>query len=260
MITAAHQRFINNALPILRKTEHVVAVALGGSYIHREVMDEYSGLDFVIIIDADHYSEILPRRREIAGSIGDLLSCFTGEHIQKPELLICLYDQPLMHVDLRFMRLTDMQGRDETPIVLYDSDGALASALRSTDERKTIPDLQWFEDRFWIWLHYAAARVKRGELFDVIGSLDFLRQNVLGPLILLRNGKQPRGVRHIERDAPDEIVRLAETVATFDKADCIRALKASANLYISLRGNDYESFVPRFEAERLALRYLNETT
>ncbi|MER7057532.1 MULTISPECIES: hypothetical protein [unclassified Streptomyces] len=34
-----------------------------------------------------------------------------------------------------------------------------------------MPDLQWIEDRFWIWVHYGATKLGRGELFEVNGFL-----------------------------------------------------------------------------------------
>lgn len=44
------------------------------------------------------------------------------------------------------------------------------------------PSLQWFEARAWIWLHYAATKLARGELYEAIGMLGFFREQVLGPL------------------------------------------------------------------------------
>ncbi|MDR0917148.1 MAG: oxalate:formate antiporter [Oscillospiraceae bacterium] len=257
MITGAQQSFINTALPILRRDERVVGVALGGSYVKRELMDEFSGLDFVVAIDPERYDEVLAERVEIAGRLGVLLSCFTAEHIEQPERLICLYDEPPLHVDLNFQRPLDAADRYEEPVILYEKNAALSEAFATLPVKVPHPDMQWFEDRFWVWLHYAAARAGRGELFDVLGSLDFLRHNVLGPLIQMRNGQPPRGVRHIERNAPNEVARLADTIARYDRADCVRALKAAANLYIALRSSSRVGLVVREDAEKRALQYLN---
>jgi predicted nucleotidyltransferase len=258
MITSGQQLFINKALPILKRDKRIVGVALEGSYIRKETMDEFSGLDFVLAVDPASYDEVMAERVELASKLGVLLASFPGEHIHRPELLICLYDEPLMHVDLFFMRPEDASNRYEDPTIMYQTGGALSDVFAKTPSRTPRPDLQWFEDRFWLWVHYAATRIGRGELFDAIRSIDFLRVEVLGPLIQMQAGSPPRGVRYIERDAPEHISRLAETIAAYDTDSCVRALKASANLYIALRGVNKASLFLRDKAEERALGYLND--
>ncbi|MDR3209904.1 MAG: oxalate:formate antiporter [Oscillospiraceae bacterium] len=257
MITGGQQLFINKALPILKRDKRILGVALEGSYIHREIMDEYSGLDFVLVVDPHKYPEVMHSRVEIASKLGSLLSCFTGEHIQRSDLLICLYDDPLLHVDLFFVAPDAASIRYEDPVIMYQSGSVLSDAFAKMPAMVPTPDLQWYEDRFWIWVHYAATRIGRGELFDALRSLDFLRVNVLGPLLQMQAGNPPRGVRYIERDCPEEVGRLAETLAVYDAASCVRALKAAANLYIALRGVNKASLFLRDKAEVRALGYLH---
>ncbi len=45
----------------------------------------------------------------------------------------------------------------------------------------------------WIWLHYAATKLARGELYEAIGMLAFFREQVLGPLIYRRAWQKPAG-------------------------------------------------------------------
>ncbi|MDR2420499.1 MAG: oxalate:formate antiporter [Oscillospiraceae bacterium] len=257
MITSAQQRFINTASPTLERDKRLAGVALGGSYIKRETMDEFSGLDFLVAVREEFWEEALRDRVKIAESLGRLLASFTGEHIQRPDLLICLYDEPLMHVDLNFVRLADAGKRYDDPVILFQRGSMLSDEFTRRPARVPTPDLQWFEDRFWIWIHFIATRVGRGELFDAIDSLGFLRLHVLGPLISMKNGFPPHGVRHIERDCPEEARMLTETLAEYDAKSCIRALKAAANLYIALRGVNKAGLFLRDKAESRALRYLN---
>src|SRR5256885_4988237 len=65
-----------------------------------------------------------------------------------------------------------------------------------------ISQVQWIEDRFWVWVHYIAVKIARGELFEAIDALEFVRARVLGPLILSEAGGQPNGVRRVEQTAP----------------------------------------------------------
>jgi len=256
MITSGQQLFINSTIPVLRRDERIIGVALGGSYITRDKMDEYSGLDFTIVVEDDKYEEVLRERVEIAEKFGTLLASFTGEHIHQPELLICMYDEPLLHVDLNFVRTDMLTYRFDNPIVMHQRGTVLSDAIARYPYQKSATDMQWYEDRFWIWVHFIATRIARGELFDSIESLSFLRLNVLGPLILIKNGFPPRGVRHIE-DCPTDAKSLTETIAEYDRASCLRALKAAANLYISLRGVNKAGLFTRDLAESRALRYLN---
>ena len=43
----------------------------------------------------------------------------TGEHVGEPRLLICLYDSPLLHVDLKFMSIADIEKRVDEPVGAY---------------------------------------------------------------------------------------------------------------------------------------------
>ena len=255
-MAGSHMMFINRSLPILKKDERIVGVALGGSYA-RNSMDEYSGLGFIIAVDPARYDSMLQDREDLAGRMGWLLSCFPAEHIQKPEQLICLYKEPLLHVDLNFQPLDRISHRLEDPVVIYEKDGLMTKeySKRTADIPK--PDLQWYEDRFWIWVHYIANRIGRGELFDAIEGLSFLRQRVLGPLLLIKNGKPPRGVREVENAAPDELPRLVSTLAEHNAKSCLRALKSATDLYIYLRGYNKAILLNREEAQRYALQYLD---
>lgn len=64
------------------------------------------------------------------------------------------------------------------------------------------PDHAWVEQRFWVWIYFTGLRIARGELFEAINFLSFLRYHVLGPLALERAGQRPIGLRRIEALPP----------------------------------------------------------
>ena len=106
------------------------------------------------------------------------------------------------------------------------------------------PDLEWIEARFWIWVHYGAAKIARGEIFETLNFLGFLRYRVLGPLALASAGARPDGVRRIETRIPAAAERLAACVAGPDAAACLDALDATVALYeLLLYGNEGFSVV-----------------
>jgi Nucleotidyltransferase domain. len=258
MIPIEHQNFITKAVDTLKQDVRIAGIALGGSYITSN-LDEFSDLDFVIAVYPEYIQQIMSERIQIAEKLGNLLSVFTGEHVGEPRLIVCLYDSPLIHVDYKFVSLDDAGKRVEDPVILYQKDDALTKAFSQEVAAFPMPNLQWIEDRFWVWVHYIAGKIGRQEIFEVMESISFIRQNVIAPLILIKNGKLPRGVRRIETDAPDDMPNLLETVAVHDTKSCLNALKVEAQLYIQLR-EPYldETLILRHEAEKRALEYLEK--
>ena len=118
---------------------------------------------------------------------------FTGEHVCEPRLVITLVGPPLLHVDFKFVCVSDFAERDEKPVILWDRDGSLAHTRSGPPPARAPLDLQWIEDRFWVWVHYGATKLGRGELFEVVSFLNYLREAVLAPLITHRMGAPARG-------------------------------------------------------------------
>ncbi len=118
---------------------------------------------------------------QYAKSFGDLISGFTGEHVDEPRVLICLYDNPLLHVDIKFLTLPELYDRVENPAVLFERNKQLSEIIKLTNAVWPQPDFQWIEDRFWTWVHYACLKIGRGELMEAFDFLSFLRMTVLSP-------------------------------------------------------------------------------
>jgi hypothetical protein len=253
-----HATFLGNALDRLKKDERLIGVAAGGSYATHS-MDAFSDLDLVIAVEPDAYESVLSERQVIAQGIGPLLAAFTGEHVGEPRLLICLYGPPLLHVDLKFVRLSEAATRVEDPAVIWERDGRLSAALGAGVAVFPEPDLQWIEDRFWVWLHYGAGKIGRGELFEAIDFLSFLRTQVLGPLALQSRGARPSGVRKVEFLAPELAKEMESTLATYSAQSCAAALRAAANFYLKLRRQMADSTVRCHQsAEEAAMEFLGD--
>ena len=207
-----HRAFLEAAIPKLRADGRLVGLAAGGSFLTR-TLDEHSDLDLVLVSHPDAASEVLRDAPELARKLGPLLATFPGDHVGEPRLFIALYGPPLLHVDLKFISTTELGRRVEDPEVLWDRDGAVRAAIAGTKSAYPPPRLQWIEDRFWVWMHYTAVKIARGELFEAIDALGFVRARVLGPLILAEAGAQPNGVRRVEQSAPGQVASLRATLA-----------------------------------------------
>ncbi len=261
MIPESHRNFVKNAIFQLEKDERILGLAAGGSWINGE-MDAYSDLDLVFAIDPTFYAAVIQQMGSIAHSLGPCLSQFTGEHVGAKNLLICLYEDPLLHVDLKFVELDDLTQRIENPVVLWERNGALTRMIESTKPIPESKSLQWIEDRFWTWIHYGAKSIGRGEVFEALDTLAFLRAQVLGPLITTKAGKHPRGVRRVEQYCDsDDLEALRSTVASYHSLAIAQALKNAAKSYVGLR----EILAPddllrNRRAEMASLRYLHEVS
>ena len=255
-----HAAFLRTALARLRQDPRLVGVAAGGSYL-TGTMDEFSDLDLVIAAEPEAYASVGRERQEIARGLGPLLAAFTGEHVGEPRVLICLYGPPLLHLDLKFVSLADAAQRVEDPAVWWERAGRLTAVLSGAPARYPEPDLQWIEDRFWVWVHYGAAKIGRGELFEAGDFLAFLRGQVLGPLSLRLRGARPSGVRRVELLAPDLADEMRSTLAGHDARSCALALRSAAEMYRRLRqALASSSLVRRSEAEQAAMAYLGDVS
>ena len=257
MIPAFHQEFIDRAVGILKQDARICGIALCGSYTTGN-MDEFSDLDFMLAVETESFEQLLAERKAIAGKLGSLLSAFPGDHIGVPDLLICLYDAPMLHVDLNFIPLDKAGNRFNGTALLYDKDGCLAGTSQGTGPAYPPFQLQWVEDRFWVWVHYTALKIARGELFETLDAISFLRSTVLGPLLHVIKGGAPRGVRRLEQIAPEYLPRLIETVPCYEAFSCIRALRVEIELYRALRELSPDMITRHREAETRSVDYLDE--
>ncbi|MFB9904304.1 nucleotidyltransferase domain-containing protein [Allokutzneria oryzae] len=254
---SVHSRFLDDALPRIQRDSRVAGVAVAGSLAGGRP-DIYSDVDLIVVVDDDAFDAVMKERLALIGSWATLVAGFTGEHVGEPRLIVTLVGPPLLHVDFKFVRASDFVERVEDPDVLWDRDGALTRSLAEHPLTAQSLDLQWIEDRFWIWVHYGATKLGRGELFEAIGFLSYLREAVLGPLVARRVGAPLRGVRHLELIAPDEARDLERTLCGYDRHDAGRALLACVELYRRWLDDTGATIERRRQAEKLAVEYLND--
>ncbi len=95
---------------------------------------------------------------EMARRLDPLLGAFTGEHVGDRCFLFC-FDRPeLLHIDLKFVTMPDLDRLIERPVVLWSRDtAAVEEGLNRAAISWPNRDPDWFEARAWTWLHYAAA-------------------------------------------------------------------------------------------------------
>lgn len=230
-----HQTWIDRVMAYAVNDSRIDAVLGAGSMIHGG-FDAWSDIDLVVVCAPDTYDEVMAQRQAFADGLGDLLRAFSGEHVGEPRLLICLYGPPLIHIDFKFVVAGDLNRMVEMPIVLWArEETAIRACLAGADVMWPDRPAQWFEDRFWTWLHYGAAKLRRGELFEAMGMLAFLNDQVFGPMLARRAGRSQRGVRRIEQI--DGCGALENLHPPHDATAIAQALRSAADLYLGLRAD-----------------------
>ncbi|WP_141505343.1 nucleotidyltransferase domain-containing protein [Paenibacillus luteus] len=256
MLLPVHEQFIHQAKEKLSQDRRVRGLLAGGSMM-TNTMDEYSDLDLIIVYDSAYQGQIMSERLAIAEGLGTLLSGFTGEHVGEPRVVICLYGPDPLHVDLKFVTLEELNVRIENPLILWEQDQVISHIFEKTFPSHPYPDAQWIEDRFWVWVHYGATKLGRGEWFELIDHITYIRSAVLGPLVLIQNGQLPRGVRKLEKYAINELEDLKKTIPAHSFESCYHALKSAISLYRRLRQAS-DALLLKEEAEHVSVAYLEE--
>jgi len=250
--------FANRAKTILEPDDNVIGLAVAGSWLTNEI-DEFSDLDLILVTrqKVSHNKNLM---LDYAKSLGDFLSGFTGEHVGEPRVLICLYKNPLLHVDIKFLTLEEFYSRIETPVLLIDKNGQLEEAINNSQARFPYPDYQWIEDRFWIWTHYALLKIGRGEYLEAFDFFGFLRMVVLGPLLHITNNNLPRGVRKVETELKDEYLnKLKQTIPNYNRQSLLDSLRNAVSLYRQLRTSLFDDKVLlQNDTEHIVMMYFKD--
>jgi hypothetical protein len=237
-LPALHAGMLDRLIAALPTDSRIEALLGGGSMVHGD-FDEQSDVDLIVVVRADAHAALLADARTFAAQFGGLLAAFTGQHVGEPRLLICLYGPPLLHVDFKFVTTDDLDDLFERPTVLWARDGA-AIARRVAQGKVQPPrnrDAQWYEERIWLWLHYGATKLLRGELTEAVSTLDFIRLMVLGPMLQRNAGVRQRNVRRIE-EIPSAREKLVPTMPAYNASETAEAYRYTCALYVELRRSD----------------------
>jgi hypothetical protein len=252
------REFANKAKTIFEPDDNVIGLAVAGSWLTNEI-DEFSDLD-LILVTKQKITDDKNLMLEYAKRLGNFLSGFTGEHVGEPRVLICLYDNPLLHVDIKFVTLDEFHLRIETPILLLDKNGQLEKIINNSQAKFPYPDYQWIEDRFWTWTHYALLKIGRGEYLEAYDFLGFLRMVVFGPLLHIKNDNLPRGVRKVETElSSDDLTKLKLTIPIYNRQSLLDSLRNAVSLYRQLRAELYDNNVQlQNDTDKTVMNYFDE--
>ena len=228
-----HRAKLEAASVFSRTMPGVIGLVVSGS-LATGTADAYSDLDLKIVTRDELHDEAVEHRDELVEAVGVPLSRFSAEHVGHPDMLIVLYDD-LIHIDFYPVRLGDLSAKngDMPSWVIWSQDDDIAVALGGPADAAGV-DLAWIEARMWTWVWYTHSKILRGELYEALDALQYLRGNVLFALLAETSGVRPYGSRRAEQHVGELGPQFARTVPALERAAIMDALQAIVELYLKL--------------------------
>lgn len=226
-----HRAKIEAACAAGMQIDELLAMVVAGSFA-LDIADEYSDVDLKLVTTDDGFDEVVRRQDEMIAACGTPVARFPAEHVGLPELTIVLYDD-LVHVDFLPVRLSELAERNEglAAKVLWERDGRVGREIDRSTPTHRVLDLEWIERRVWTWFWYLQSKILRGELYEAIDGLAWLRATVLFPLLGATRGKPVAGTRRVEGLLEDLAGDFAASSAGPEPDEVMNALRAMATLY-----------------------------
>jgi len=209
----------------------VVGMAVTGSFATGSA-DEVSDVDLRVYARSGAVETVVARVPELAAACGRVVALFVADHLGIPTLTIVLYDD-LVHVDFDVISVDRAAEHNQAlpAVVLWERD-PISAALPGSYESDVAADVRWMEARIWTWSWYIQSKVLRGELYEALDGLQYVRDQVLFRLLALGRGDRPSGGRRAETVVGAHADAFARTVPiALDRSSVMEALRGEIDLY-----------------------------
>src|SRR5437879_6411063 len=99
-----HRRVLTRAFEYLEQDSRVVGVLLGGSFVSGDP-DFYSDLDLYLVINDDHFTDMLAEKEKTAAAVDRMITGFVPDHLGPggDEMYIAVYGGPVK-LDFNYLR------------------------------------------------------------------------------------------------------------------------------------------------------------
>jgi predicted nucleotidyltransferase len=209
----------------------VMAMVVTGSFATGDA-DELSDIDLRVYVRPDAVESVVARIPDLAAAAGRVVALFVAEHLGIPTLTIVLYDD-LVHVDFDVVAADRAaEHNDGLPAVVLWERQPISDALPGTYAPEVAAGVRWLEARIWTWSWYIQSKVLRGELYETLDGLQYVRDQVLFRLLAFHGERRPAGGRRAETVVGEHGDAFARTVPTsLDPASILAALREEIDLY-----------------------------
>lgn len=250
--------FLNRTVSLAEKDPRIVGVAL---HQESDQEKEFTTSELVLVCQPDSFEELSADLIGVAEALGPMMLAYEHSKGAGERELSCLYDEPLQRIDLRLLPLDNLS-EIHHPQVLWDRDEQFRLALAARRDPPPSLNLQWMEDRFWLWLHSAATALKEGAVFEAHHLMSCMRSRILAPLVLKKEGMNLTGGLHeLEKSDGENLSSLRATVPLYDARSCEISLREAAKLYVDLRETLAPADLVRHRrAEMAVMRHLHTVT
>jgi hypothetical protein len=211
----------------------VIGMVLAGSFADGKP-DLYSDLDIRVVLVNGSFERVFEQREEMARDRGPLVAAFTGEHVGEPQLLITLYQDSCTWT-ISSPRLPKRPRRTRA-----DARSSCGSAMTNSPTpspgltASPVKDLTYLEARMWTWTWYIQSKVLRGELWEGVSALNFVRDTVLFRLLAMSQESRYRGARFAEELQGEHAAEIELTVGVLSGESLLDALRTTVRLYQGL--------------------------
>jgi hypothetical protein len=236
----------------------VVAMVVTGSFA-TGIADELSDVDLRLYARPDAVEGVVARVPDLAAAAGSVVALFVAEHLAIPTLTIVLYDD-LVHVDFDVVAADRAaEDNDGLPAVVLWEREPISDALPGTYAPEVAAGVRWMEARIWTWSWYIQSKVLRGELYEALDGLQYVRDEVLFRLLAFHGERRPAGGRRAEAVVGDHRDAFARTIPrSLDPATVLAALREEIDLYRVLADPLLERHgIETAEARTVVLRALD---
>ncbi len=209
----------------------VVGMAVTGSFATGEA-DEFSDVDLRVYARPDAVEAVVARVPDLSASCGNVVARFGADHLGIPSLTIVLYDD-LVHVDFDVVAVDRATEHNEgLPVAILWEREPISARLPGTFEPDVATQIRWMEARIWTWSWYIQSKILRGELYEALDGLQYVRDRVLFRLLAFHGGRRPAGARRAESVVGEHADAFARTFpAALDPEAVLAALRDEIELY-----------------------------
>jgi predicted nucleotidyltransferase len=209
----------------------VMAMVVTGSFATGDA-DELSDIDLRVYVRPDAVESVVARIPDLTAAAGRVVALFVAEHLGIPTLTIVLYDD-LVHVDFDVVAADRAaEHNDGLPAVVLWERQPISDALPGTYAPEVAAGVRWVEARIWTWSWYIQSKVLRGELYEALDGVQYVRDQVLFRLLAFHGERRPAGGRRAETVVGEHGDAFARTVPTsLDPASILAALREEIDLY-----------------------------
>jgi predicted nucleotidyltransferase len=233
LIVMARNQILNNIISFFKQKKGVLALFLSGS-IAENKSDEYSDIDFRVIVEDKYYNNFINSKFDVPKIWGDFL--FNNPSHPKSNYCVSHF-KPFVKVDVFYYRRTDIQPspwHKKGILVVHDPKDIMKQLIKDSEQlhfEYTPKEINNSINSCFSCAHEVYRRANRGEILYAIDLLNSVRKKIVeADNYLSRQSLQ--GFSHYEMRGNHSLVSALRTsLSASDSGSILYSLKELMILY-----------------------------